>query len=62
MNNRRTPLLVLLSLLAPMAFAYEYGLTITNDSNYIYKDESQFEQTNRATAWFSMPAGPTADL
>lgn len=62
MRNHRLPWLLILSLLALPAFSYEYGLTITDDSKYIYEDESKFEQNNRAILWFGMPSGPTADL
>jgi hypothetical protein len=45
----------------PLA-AFDFGLSLSNDSTYTYQDAGTLQQVNRALAWASSPLGGNADL
>jgi hypothetical protein len=63
MKSPSLALVATLGLFAALpAAAYDFGLSLTDDSTYSYQTLSSLQQINHSLLWFSSPLGPNADL
>lgn len=58
----RTAAVLLLALASSFAWSFDFGLDLTNSSEYSTQEDWSFSQTNQALAWFTTPVSPTAAL
>jgi hypothetical protein len=62
MKSHIFSLAALLAALSLPAAAFDFGLSLSNDSTYTSQGDWTWQQVDRALAWASVPAGASADL